>query len=87
MAQNILDSIPSERRLDMINDFWLALRLIPKAKMDLLKRMFSKRGFGQVLYELKRPAVIQFLVELVPYLVCFSFIIYSTAFPLTDFLS
>jgi hypothetical protein len=64
--------------MEMINDFWLALRLIPKAKMDLLKRMFSLQGFSQVLNELKRPLVIQFLVELVPYLVCFSIIIYST---------
>jgi hypothetical protein len=62
----------------MINDFWLALRLIPKPKMDLLKRMFSFQGFSQGLNKLKRPLVIQFLVDLIPYLVCFSIIIYST---------
>lgn len=79
MVQSIIDSIPSERRLAMMNDFWLALRLIPKPQMDLLKRMFSLQGFSQVLNELKHPLVIQFLVDLVPYLVCFSITIYSTA--------
>ncbi|KAJ7838571.1 hypothetical protein B0H13DRAFT_1911684 [Mycena leptocephala] len=68
LAQSILDSIAPERRINMINDFWLALRLIPKPKMDLLKRMFSFQGFSQVLNELKRPLVIQFLVDLIPYL-------------------
>jgi hypothetical protein len=52
--------------LDMINDFWLALRLIPKPKMDLLKRMFSLQGFSQVLNELKHLLVIQFLAFIAP---------------------
>lgn len=71
LAQSIVNSIPSEQRLEMVNDFWLVLRLIPKPSMDLLKRMFSSQGFQQVLYEYKRDWVINFLSILSPYLVLF----------------